>query len=126
MKLIYPPLILPEFRVHLRTLLLPMGLVLIVSALAFSAVFLLHWTQDVPFGNLTRDPTAIMEAPFYTGFLSQLGIIFWAATAAISLFSATVIAPTFASEKRFLYASGLFILMLAADDLFLLHEGLFP
>jgi hypothetical protein len=126
MKLLYQPVTVPEIRVHLRGTLMAMALVFMVSALALAVVFFFHFGHGVSFGHLTRDPTAVMEAPFYTGFLSQFGIIFWSATASICLFSGVVASPLLSAEKKFLYASGLFILLLAIDDLFLLHEGLFP
>ena len=59
-------------------------------------------------GDLTRDPAAILDVPVYVGFLSQIGILLWAATAAICLFSAAVLwrREPVDSIARFLVCSG--------------------
>jgi len=60
----------------------------------------------------------------YYGFMSNLGIFLWVATAAISLFSALIFFK-WKSDKallRFAVTSGLLSGWLALDDAFLLHE----
>lgn len=85
-------------------------------------------TTGVPISNFTRDPVAVMRAPFYTGLLSNLGILLWCATATITLFGAAVLDTR--SQRRewvlFLRWSGLFTTILLFDDLFLFHEIVFP
>lgn len=104
------------------------GLILIVSAVFLGAVLLLHFWKGIPFAQLTRDPIAIVRAPLYTGFLSQIGILFWSASAAVCIFSAKVLPryPGSLEIKRFLFVSGLLTLVLDLDDVFLLHEEFFP
>lgn len=104
------------------------GLNLAVSAVLIGVVLLLHFWKGVPIGRLTRDPTTIIRVPFYTGFLSQIGIFFWAASAAVCMFSAKVLSrhPDCLKIKRFLFVSGLLTLVLGLDDVFLLHEKFFP
>ena len=104
------------------------GLILAVSAVLFGVVLLLHFWKGIPIGRLTRDPVSISKLPIYTGFLSQIGIIFWSASAAISLFSAKVLSrhPDTLRIKPFLFVSGLLTMLLALDDVFLLHEEFFP
>jgi preprotein translocase subunit SecG len=99
-----------------------------VSTVLLGVVLLLHSWKGVPIGVLTRDPVAVMEGHVYTGFLSQIGIFFWAASAAVCLFCANILAkPTDDLEmRRFLFSSGLLTLVLGLDDVFLLHEGVFP
>ena len=99
-----------------------------ISAFLVSMVLLLHLWKGIPIGQLTRDPTAIVGVPFYIGFLSQIGIFFWSASAAVCMFSAMVISkrPDSLKIKGFFFASGLLTLVLVLDDAFLLHESVFP
>ncbi|OIQ30916.1 MAG: hypothetical protein BM564_01505 [Bacteroidetes bacterium MedPE-SWsnd-G2] len=77
---------------------------------------------------MTRDITAIAEVPFYTGFLSQLGIFFWVATATLCFFSSKFSSNNIAQTKlkKFLFYAGLLTVLLCIDDIFLLHETVFP
>lgn len=105
------------------------GVILAVSAVFIGVVLLLHFWKGIPIGRLTRDPTAIVGVPLYTGFLSQIGIFFWSASVAICMFSAKVLPrrhPDSLKIRRFLFISGLLTLVLGLDDAFLLHEELFP
>ena len=104
------------------------GLIIAVSAVLIGGVLLLHFWKGVPISRLTRDPTAIVRVPFYTGFLSQIGIFFWSASAAVCMFSAKVLSrhPDYLKFKHFLFVSGLLSLALGLDDVFLLHEKFFP
>lgn len=64
----------------------------------------------------------------YYGFVSNLGIMLWSATAAVCLFSAIL----FLAQKRdrsliwFAASAGLLTGWLALDDAFLVHEVVFP
>lgn len=111
-----------------RSSWLTIGLILAVSAVLLGAVLLLHFWKGIPIGSLTRDPTYILDAPLYTGFLSQAGIFFWSASAAVCMFSAKVLSryPDSLKIKRFLFVSGLLTLVLGLDDVFLLHDEFFP
>ncbi len=102
--------------------------ILFAAASIIGIVLLLHFWRDVPFSKLTRDPSQILKGPFYTGFLSQAGIFFWAAAAAICFFCYRIIQNSINKNnlKMFFLASGLITLMLGLDDVFLLHEEFFP
>jgi hypothetical protein len=104
------------------------GLILAVSAVLIGAGLLLHFWVGIPISELTRDPTAIVGEPLYTGYLSQIGIFFWSASAAVCMFSATVLSRSLDNLKikHFLLVSGMLTLVLGLDDLFLLHEVFFP
>ena len=104
------------------------GLVLAVSAVLIGVVLILHFWKSIPIDRLTCDPISIVDAPLYTGFLSQIGIFFWSATAAICLFGAKVLSrhPESLKIRGFLVVSGLLTLVLGLDDAFLLHEEFFP
>lgn len=103
-------------------------IILFISAFLASLVLLVWFLEGVPISNLTRDPVAIVEVPFYTGFFSQLGIFFWAATATLCFFSAKMTSnrPESRMFKRYLFLSGLLTLFLGLDDIFLFHELVFP
>lgn len=102
-------------------------LFLLICFFSISLVVTLHLTQDVAIGDLVRDLNATAKLPFYTGFLSQLGIFFWAATTAICFFTAMLLAePQVKEFKSFFICSGLLVLIMALDDAFLLHEKAFP
>ena len=72
----------------LRPVLLPAYL---TALLGLCVLAWISSTTGVPVSNLTRDPLAVMGAPVYTGLLSNLGILLWCATAAITLFGAAVL-----------------------------------
>ncbi|WP_052055520.1 hypothetical protein [Myxosarcina sp. GI1] len=88
---------------------------------------------DIPTDRLTRDIAAIAEVPSFYGMISNIGILLWCASASICLFVFAVLQKlkikTIAFKNNFLsflLFSGLITLMLMFDDLFLLHEDIFP
>lgn len=104
------------------------ALILGVSTALLGSALLLHFWAGIPMGKMTRDPISVARVPAYTGFVSQTGILFWSATAAICIFSAVVLTKTHgdAETKRFMAVAGLLSLVLGLDDAFLLHEKVFP
>lgn len=74
------------------------------------------------------DPAAVRGRPFYLGFVSNVGAVLWAAAASVFLFSGWVhrSAGGDAQWGRFLLCSGLFVGLLGLDDLFMLHDQVFP
>jgi hypothetical protein len=78
---------------------------------------------QIPVYKMLGDTTAILEVNPLYGFLSNLGILGWIISAAVCLFSATII-YRFKSKKifDFLLYSGLLSAYLGLDDLFLIHE----
>ena len=122
---------LPCLMVQFRSTWKLIGLVFIVSTVLIGAGLFIHFWKGIPISDLTRDLVSIFHgsgAHIYTGVLSQIGIFFWSAAAAICLFSATILSrnPDILKIKRFLAFSGLFTLLLGFDDAFLLHEIFFP
>ncbi|MBX2990266.1 MAG: hypothetical protein KF749_03750 [Bacteroidetes bacterium] len=88
----------------------------------------LHYWRGIPIGYLTRDPTAVAGIQAYIGFFSQLGIFFWAGAAAVCFMCAAILTRHAESSeaRKFLLVSGLVTLWLSFDDVFLLHEEVFP
>lgn len=107
---------------------LPMAVAFTISFSLIAVTVFIHFWAGVPVGDLTRDPVAVTGGAVYIGFLSQTGIFFWAASAAVCLFTAHVLArrPDVAPARNFFFAAGLLSLLLGIDDVFLLHERLLP
>ncbi len=94
------------------------------TAVLGGAVVLYLW-KGIPIGNLTRDPANVLDFPFYYGAISSLGILLWGATATLCGFTALALDGA-GVRSRFLYASAALSGLLLLDDLFLLHEIVFP
>lgn len=76
----------------------------------------------VPVGNLTKDPLAVAGKPFYFGMLSQVGILFWCASAAICFFCAALLVKINSTNlSGFLFFLGCVTTVLLLDDLFSVH-----
>lgn len=98
------------------------GILFLFLLIAFS--FKLH----VDFGMLSRDVNGIFNAPPYVGMLSNFGIFLWSLTAAVVLFTYKL-SIAFDQNKRqshFLLFAGLLTVLMFIDDLFMLHEYIFP
>lgn len=89
---------------------------------------LINVFRGITIGYLTRDPNAIGGNTYYAGFISQLGIFFWAGTAAICWFSYWLLkqAKTTSDNIVLIACAGALTLLLGFDDVFQLHEGFFP
>jgi len=83
---------------------------------------------EIPFHHTMGDPANVTGWPFYLGFVSNVGALLWAAAASIFLFSFYVHRSSGGDAEwgRFLLCSGLFVGLLGLDDLFMLHEQVFP
>ena len=70
-----------------------------------------------------RDLAQTCDSPLGVGLISNLGYLFWIATAAIALFAAYAI-PTYSQHKlkNMLLCGGWFSFILCIDDMFLLHD----
>ncbi|MFH0862885.1 MAG: hypothetical protein V1875_07655 [Candidatus Altiarchaeota archaeon] len=92
-----------------------------------AGVFFSH-RSGVNFGNLTRDPTYLMRMSPFVGVYSNLGVLMWAATAAVCFYTAAIV-KRFGKRNNhagFFLASGFITLILLVDDLFLVHETIAP
>jgi hypothetical protein len=77
-----------------------------------------------PLSDFTRDPVAVVEAPFYVGFLSNVGVLLWTGVAAACLVAGEVLRRVREPQARLLLAAGALSAVLALDDLFRGHEVL--
>ncbi len=87
------------------------------------------WLQSkVQLSILFRDVFVAASVEPYYGLFSNIGIFLWSATAAILLFSGTILFSVNQSHKysKFLLSFGSLTLLLVIDDFFMLHEKVFP
>lgn len=102
--------------------------IIVLSLGLIGAAIVIHMATDTPYAELTRDPAATFEEPFFVGFISQFGIIFWAAASVVCLATAWVlhVERTQPAFKNFLATAGILSVVLGLDDAFLVHEAVFP
>ena len=56
----------------------PIVLMIYLPALfVLLTVGIISWRTNIPLMDFTRDPLSIVDAPFYIGILSNLGILCW-------------------------------------------------
>lgn len=113
----------PAARAELRTtawaVWVPL-IVVLVGAVIVTA------TTKATMRELTQDPTTVLDAPFYIGYVSNLGNVLWAAVVGICAFAAISVVGRGREWRPFLLWSGVFSAVLLADDLFLLHDEILP
>jgi len=106
--------------------LLPVMFVMYAPVLILFSIIGLQ--TRIPVENVTRDPLAITKAPFYFGAISNIGILFWCSAVAICFFSFRLLREIGRNKEFslfFLFSGGITSILLL-DDLFLLHEEVFP
>lgn len=96
---------------------------LVLGGLVFASI-----QFDIPISVFTRDPAAVAHVPLYAGLISNVGVLFWCATAAVSFFTVLVLINTDHDGQPllFLLAISFLTTMLMLDDLFLFHEKIYP
>jgi hypothetical protein len=102
------------------------GLSVILSLIFYEFIEWIHEHRGISYGDLTRDPNAIHNSPKYIGFLSNIGMIFWFATAGVLLFSAYFAQQNHQNKKVLFFLTNAFLLtlFLGLDDLFMFHDEL--
>jgi hypothetical protein len=107
----------------------PYALALVPPALVMVVVVAQPWVDPE---TLLRDPLAVAQSAatccsMYYGAVSQLGVLIWTATAAICLFTALALARLGQLRAAaFPLAAGLLTALLALDDVYMVHEKVFP
>ncbi len=110
----------PTLLKLLLILYIPVGMILL-------SVFVVSVQYDIPVSNFTRDPADLTRSSPFLGIISNLSVLFWCSTAAICFFSFYVNKhKNFSYMAFFFLMSGLITSLLLCDDLFLLHERIFP
>jgi hypothetical protein len=102
-------------------LYMPAILLILVTAIT-------SYYSNIPISRFTRDPLAITGGNPFLGIISNIGVIIWSATIAICLFAYTLSITSKKSNDvlRFILFGGLISLILLLDDLFMLHERIYP
>lgn len=94
------------------------------------AVFLGIWLQNyIPVKHLTHDPMAIVDESFYFGAISQIGILIWCTAGSACLLGLIILKRlnTHGQEfSNFFMASFWLTTLLMLDDLFMVHDKVFP
>lgn len=103
-------------------------IIYLITFLSLLAGILASTVKEIPLDTLTKDPTAILNAPFYIGVFSNIGVMFWSGSVALCFFGAYRLSliPAMQFQYYFMIASGCVSLILCIDDLFLVHEYIFP
>jgi hypothetical protein len=102
------------------------------SVLVLAAVAALAAAVDQPVAFLTREPqVAVLDGECstrctYAGLLSNLGVLIFAAGAAICFLAAYLLSRNDRLWRSPLLWGGLVLTMLLVDDMFALHDFLFP
>jgi len=99
--------------------LLPLAAIWFVGLLLLSALVV---QREVPYDQLLLDPNSINNAPWYTGLVSNLGILGWTTATASAFFGAGV--ASYGGRRAaasMLRRGGLLSGVLLLDDLFQLH-----
>lgn len=98
------------------------------ALLILAAAVLAESVHDVPIAHFLRDTAAVARVPFYTGSISNMGIILWSATASVCLLTYLILrsVPHGAISSSFFLFAGALTTVLMCDDAFLLHEEFFP
>lgn len=105
-----------KFRHHLKWIGCTwLFFALIVAAFALSGIKMTH---------ISRDPAQIAHFPIYYGFLSNLGVLVWAAGSFIPFFASFLIKEP--GQRSLLRWAGILTFTLLLDDFFLIHDSLFP
>lgn len=99
----------------------------LITTLALLLAIFASTVKDISLDTFTKDPNAQFNAPFYIGFFSNIGIMIWSASVTICFYSAWKMGIKKGPlEQQFLIFSGLVTLLMTLDDLFQLHELVFP
>lgn len=88
------------------------------------AIGMLARSGGIGVREITQDAAWTAGVPFYYGALGSVGVLCWWTGGVISLFASALLGR--GRDAAFLRCSGLFTLLLAADDEFQLHEIVLP
>ena len=95
-------------------------------------ILLLAWAASAysgrPMSELMRDPAEVAHLPAYSGFVSNTGGLLWAGATTLALATAALLARAGRRGETmgFFVILGLLSGALMADDVFMLHDRIFP
>ena len=98
-----------------------------LAVVLVAAVYAGAESLDRPFGFFSREPSEVLGAPWYTGFLFHVGLLVWFASAVACLFGGWLVARLRGRSAALpLLAAGALCLVLAVDDALRIHEEVIP
>ncbi len=103
-----------------------MGLVCVVAAAFLALVWLTSVALGRPFGYVSREPATVLGGAWYAGFLSNVGALLWTIAATASLLTWWVQRRRAGAGANLLLWAGLLTAAELLDDLFLLHDAVYP
>lgn len=121
-------LLIDNIKNQLFTQRLSFFICLVAGLIGIAVTFVIAYIANIPFSYLSRDMAAVCNIKEYIGFLSNIGILLWAFTAAICVFTANILKMTNKNHpySSFFLFSGILSLFLVLDDIFLFHERVAP
>ncbi|MFN1835568.1 hypothetical protein AB2B38_009930 [Balneola sp. MJW-20] len=103
-----------------------LGIVYILITFILAACYTVSIFMSVPIEKFTADPAATANFHPFTGIVSNLGALLWCTAAVACLFSSVLSNKYIQNSDGFLISSALLSILLLTDDLFMLHEYVFP
>lgn len=95
----------------------------LLAVIAVAVVGAAASALEVPYETFTREPQVVLDGEAYVGTLSNLGALVWS----LSAVSAALAASVLIGRQRRLFASvAVLTAAMLADDLFLLHDAVYP
>ena len=95
---------------------------IIAPIIIYSSIIYLSIAIGIEPLLVIRDLAQIYEAPMGIGLISNLGILMWAVSASIALFSSLSGIIAKREKSNFLFLGGILSGVLCLDDFFLLHD----
>lgn len=97
------------------------------TGVVMGGIYAVTRAREIPFTTLTRDATATLDAPWYVGAVSNGLILVAVAGAAVALFTWWSTRGAGVGQlSRLLAWMGLGMIVFGLDDLYLIHEEIFP
>ncbi|HAD10880.1 MAG TPA: hypothetical protein DCF33_00430 [Saprospirales bacterium] len=113
--------------VKIRTIAQVLLITWLMTILALLVSIFISTVREIPLDTFTQDPNAKMGAPFYLGLFSNISIIIWSAALTVCFYAASrMVKGVRRLDREFLIVSGLITLMMTLDDLYQVHEFVFP
>ncbi len=96
--------------------------VFLTAFIVIIGVYLVSVIKKVSPDFMTTDPLQTANFPWYTGLLSNLGVILWSISLGCSFLGAILLSND-SKIGRFLIVTGIITAVLVTDDMFRLHDS---
>ena len=80
-----------SLREQLRNITPVIVIIFAATLVVLSVIIMIGMKYNVQLNHFTKDPVQIMNAPFYLGLFSNIGILLWCGSAVICFFSKSFI-----------------------------------